>query len=209
MAGGAGSGFRSIPCQCTGLKIPSFCCLTVLYGHSRGWMYAEVGRAPWCSYFAVQIILAELLEYHNAQRWVRMLAWQFRLMSAAGWMFRIISAVMFGCFVLIHIFLIRVAVKCLWWLVGGVYQEYERSSCVDIGQDGLVMEGWSLIWRVKGGHSARGQCIAQNRPSVLGFDHQTGAVEGMCDSSGFTEKALSEVFLKVLSFSTSISFYIQ
>ncbi len=98
MAGGAGSGFRSIPCQCTGLKIPSFCCLTVLYGHSRGWMYAEVGRAPWCSYFAVQIILAELLEYHNAQRWVRMLAWQFRLMSAAGWMFRIISAVMFGCF---------------------------------------------------------------------------------------------------------------
>lgn len=69
-------------------------------------MYAEVGRA-WCSYFAVQISLAELLEYQNAQRWVRMLAWNFRLMSAAGWMFRIISAVMFGCFVLILIFLLK------------------------------------------------------------------------------------------------------
>ncbi len=31
---------------------------------------------------------------------------------------------------------------------------------------------------------------------MLGFDHQIGAVEGMCDSSGFTEKALSEVFFK-------------
>lgn len=87
-------------------------------------MYAEVGRAPWCSYFAVQISLAGLLEYHNAQRWVRMLAWKFRLMSAAGWMFRIISVFMFGCFVLIHIFLIRVAVKCsvmaCWRCLSGV-----------------------------------------------------------------------------------------
>lgn len=43
----------------------------------------------------------------------------------------------------------------------------------------------------------RGQYFAQNRPSVLGFDHQTGAVhqtEGVSDSSGFTGKALSEVF---------------
>ncbi len=137
MAGGAGSGFRSIPCQCTGLKIPSFCCLTVLYGHSRGWMYAEVGRAPWCSYFAVQIILAELLEYHNAQRWVRMLAWQFRLLVGCLGSYRRSCLDVF----FIHIFLIRVAVKCsvmaCWRCLSGVREvilRRHRSGWVGYGR---------------------------------------------------------------------------
>lgn len=130
--------------------------------------------------------------------------WVFRLMSAIGWMFRITSVVLFGCFVLFLIFPLRVAVKCsvkaCWRCLSWVREVIlcrHRSGWVDLWKDGLwYEESWEGILP-----KGRGQCIAKNRPSVSGFDHQTGAVKGMSDSSGFTGKALSEVFLKVLSFS--------
>lgn len=82
-------------------------------------------------------------------------------MSAAGWMFRIISAVLFGCFVLILIFLLRVAVKCsvkACWrclsLVREVILRRHRSGWVDYGRTISDMKSHGRAFCQRAGGSA-------------------------------------------------------
>lgn len=162
MAGGAGSGFSPVQCQCTGLKIPAFCCLTVLYGQESRLDACWGRKGFWCSYFAVLSSQAELWSIRMPIGWSEHChVWIFRLTSAAVWMFRITSAVLFGCFVSFLIFPLKVAVKCsvkacwkcLFW-VWEVILCRHRSGWVDYGRTVSDMKSHGRAFCQRAGGSA-------------------------------------------------------